>query len=51
MAKKKYKKTWNSKQEWEEQNARVERDYRRLRTLAERAWADLVKKNPELKEL
>ena len=51
MAKKKYKKIWNSKEEYEVHEAQVDRDIRRLLTLAERAWAELVQKKPELKDL
>lgn len=51
MAKKKFKKIWNSKEEWEAHNARVGRTLRRLRCLAEKGWAELEKKNPELKSL
>jgi hypothetical protein len=51
MAKKKYKKIWNSKEEWEAHEAQVEQTIRRLRKLAERGWAELEKKNPELKNL
>jgi hypothetical protein len=51
MASKKYKKIWNSKEEYEAHEARVERDIRRLRALAEKAWAELVEKRPELKNL
>jgi hypothetical protein len=51
MAKKKYKKSWNSKEEWEARNARVDQSIRRLRKLAEKGWAELERKNPELKNL
>ena len=51
MAKKKYKKIWNSKEEWEAHEARVERTIRLLRKLANRGWAELERKDPELKNL
>ena len=51
MAKKKYKKIWNSKEEWEAHEAHVEQTIRRMTTLLEKAWAEEVRKNPELKNL
>ena len=48
---KKYRKIWNSKEEWEAQNACVDRTIRRMTTLLEKAWAELERKKPELKNL
>ena len=48
---KKFRKIWNSRAEWEAHNARIDRDIRRMRALAEKAWAELVEKKPELKNL
>ena len=41
---KKYKKIWNSKEEWEAHNAQVEETIQRLRRLAEKAQAELDRK-------
>ncbi len=38
---KKYKKIWNSKEEYDAHNARVDRNLRRLRQLAESAQAEI----------
>ena len=38
---KKYKKIWNSKEEWEAHNAETEAAIQRLRALAEKAQAEL----------
>ncbi len=46
MAKKKYKKIWNSKEEYDHE-ARVEANLRRLRELAEKAQAELERKGGE----
>ena len=51
MAKRKYRKIWNSKEERDAWNAHVDQTLRRLRYLIDRAWADLEKKNPELRNL
>jgi hypothetical protein len=51
MAKKKYKKIWASREKYDAHEARVERDLQCLRTLAERAWAELEQKKPERKSL
>ena len=48
---KKYKKIWKSKEERDAHEARVDRTLRRLRALAEKGWAELEQKNPELKNL
>ena len=41
---KKYKKIWNSKAEYDAQNARVDETLRRLRELLEKAQAELDRK-------
>lgn len=41
---KKYKKIWNSKEEWEAHEADVEKTIRRLRELAEKGWAEIERK-------
>jgi hypothetical protein len=47
---KKYKKIWNSREEWEAHEAEVERNIRRLRELAEKAQAELdARKQAEAK--
>lgn len=51
MAKKRKKSIWASKEEREAHEARVERTIRRQTKLAEKAWAELEKKNPELRNL
>jgi len=50
MAKKKKRKTWTD-EERAAHEARVDQTLRRLRALAEKGWAELEKKNPELKNL
>jgi hypothetical protein len=47
----KRKKIWRSKAERDAWNAHVDQTIRRLRGLAEKAWAELEEKNPELKKL
>ena len=44
---KKYKKIWNSKEEYEAHNARVDENLRRLRMLAEKAQAELDRKRAD----
>jgi hypothetical protein len=44
MARKKYKKIWNSKEEYDAHNARVDANLRRLRELAEKGLAELAAK-------
>jgi hypothetical protein len=51
MERKKRKSTWKNKAERDAWNAHVDQTLRRLRTLAERGWAELEKKNPELRNL
>jgi hypothetical protein len=49
MAKK--RKSRRTREERDAWNAHVDQTLRRLRALAEKGWAELEKKNPELKNL
>jgi hypothetical protein len=47
---KKYKKIWNSREEWEAHEAEVQRNIDRLRALAEKAQAEIdARKQAEAK--